>query len=98
MDLKHVALIAFVIGVLFHACVVYAVLDDGSTGSDPAAPRVAPVTQQATPTPVSPVDRSSCAEIRGTDYRSEEERLWFQTNCTGAVTPNGAPAVRPRAA
>jgi len=79
-NLKQTMLIAFVIGVLFHACVVYAVLDDGgaeSGGSNTpgvTAPRI-------TPTPTPTLNRQNCDQIRGTDYRSEEERLWFQANC-----------------
>ena len=83
MDLRQVAVIAFVIGVLFHVCVVYAVLDDSEPWT--AMPRAAPATQQRAPTPTRPPDRTSCAEIRGTDYRSDAERAWFQANCTGAV-------------
>jgi len=92
MDLRHVALVAFAIGVLFHVCVVYAVLDDG--GGDPAetaAPRDQPVIQQPTPRPTQPPDRTDCAAIRGTDYRSEAERRWFQANCTGAIAPSPVP-------
>ena len=83
MDIRHVALIAFVVGVLFHACVVFAVLDDGGSSPEPGSPDAAPVTQQRTPTaPTVPPDRTNCAEIRGSDYRSETERRWFQQNCS----------------
>jgi hypothetical protein len=33
-----------------------------------------------TPTPLP--DRTSCDQIRGTEYRSETERQWFQRNCS----------------
>jgi hypothetical protein len=90
MDIRHVALIAFVIGVLFHICVVYAVLDDGASSAQTprqAGPSVAPVT----PEPTQVLDRTDCAAISGTDYRSAAERAWFQANCTGGL----APAVEP---
>ena len=37
------------------------------------------------PTPTSIPDRESCSEIRGTDYRSDAERTWFNQNCTGTA-------------
>jgi hypothetical protein len=48
-------------------------------------------------TPQGLNDRTSCAAIRGTDYRSESERVWFQTNCqslppVATVTPSPNPA------
>ena len=81
MDLRQIAMVAFVIGVLLHACVFYAVLDDGEP--EAAVPQQAPAIQQRPPTPTRPPDRTSCAEIRGTDYRSEAERAWFRANCSG---------------
>jgi hypothetical protein len=43
----------------------------------------------ATPEP----DRTDCDDIRGTQYRSYEERLWYEDNCTGSVNapPNSQP-------
>lgn len=35
------------------------------------------------PTPIVPPDRTNCAEIRGTPYRSPGERQFFLTNCVG---------------
>ena len=35
----------------------------------------------ATPTPDPSVNRLNCQQIRGTDYRSPEERTWFLANC-----------------
>jgi hypothetical protein len=35
----------------------------------------------ATASPTRLADRTNCAEIRGTDYRSEAERRWFLANC-----------------
>ena len=86
LNLRQLALIAFVIGVLFHACVVFAVLDDGAEPAGRTSDS-APSTQQRTPTPTRPPDRTDCAAIRGTDYRSESERQWFQLNCGGGLAP-----------
>jgi hypothetical protein len=85
MDLRHIALVAFVVGVLFHVCVVYAVLDGAETA--PVSGGETPLIRQATPAPTRPPDRRNCAEIRGTEYRSDTERAWFQANCSGALTP-----------
>jgi hypothetical protein len=78
----RIALGAFVVGILLHVCVVYAVLDDGGKQSRSAAPRPissTPVAAAATAT--RPNDRTNCDAIRGSDYRSEAERQWFLTNC-----------------
>lgn len=44
-------------------------------------------TAVATPVPTATVvaDRTDCAAIRGTDYRSSTERDWFNKNCTGTA-------------
>ena len=42
------------------------------------------------PVPTRLSDRTDCASIRGSDYRSETERQWFAANCAAAPTP--APA------
>lgn len=36
-------------------------------------------------------DRTTCAEIRGTDYRSDSERLWFVVNCRVMPAPEPQP-------
>jgi len=77
-DIRKVALAAFVIGVALHACVAMAVLGDG--GSDPETPEQR-VSEQVAATPTPLQHRTICNEIRGTDYRSEAERIWFQANC-----------------
>src|SRR5688572_16710767 len=77
---------------------------DPSATSIPAAtatlePTPAPTaTPEADPTPEPPPapfvapDRTSCAEITGTTYRSEAEREWFIANCTlSSVEPTGRP-------
>jgi hypothetical protein len=49
-----------------------------------ALPTTAPAAVQAAPTATVLADRNDCAIIRGTDYRSNSERDWFQRNCTGS--------------
>jgi hypothetical protein len=84
----------------------------GSSGNDSPAPAVptviteanldVPPTATAVPAPTAtamPI-RTSCSEIQGTDYRSGEERDWYQQNCNGPSTASagaGVPAA-PRAA
>jgi hypothetical protein len=91
LDLRQAALLAFVIGVLFHACVVYAILDEPQRPAA-SAPIVAPTSRQATPTPTRLPDRTSCAEIRNTDYRSPAERQWFLANCAVSRAASLRPA------
>jgi len=84
LGLRQAALLGFVVGVLFHACVVFAVLDDGSSPTSAggsAGPEIV-TNPQAAPTVTAVLDRTNCNEIRGTEYRSETERQWFQRNCS----------------
>ena len=84
-DLKQVAIVAFLAGVFLHACVLAALLDSGDAGPKRSAgpievrPGTSPTQVVASVTPLA--DRRNCAEIRGTDYRSESERQWFIANC-----------------
>ena len=79
LDLRRTALGAFAIGVVLHACVAYAVLDDGTKeGVQPGIVETAPL-PTATATPLA--DRRDCDAIRGTEYRSASERQWFLANC-----------------
>ena len=80
LSLLQLAIVGFLIGVLLHACFALAVLDDGESSADTPSQRNI-VTPVAAPTATVVADRTSCAEIRGTDYRSESERQWFITNC-----------------
>jgi hypothetical protein len=87
VTLTQLAIVGFLIGVFFHACVALAVLDDGSSASTDGSPGVVVSSVPTalpgaviTPTPLP--DRTSCDQIRGTEYRSEAERQWFQRNCT----------------
>jgi hypothetical protein len=85
ISLPQIAAVGIVIGVLLHACVIFAVLDDGSGGSADTSSgpnNDGPTIVQTPPTATRPADRTSCAEIRGTDYRSDSERAWFIANCT----------------
>lgn len=83
LKLPQAAIVGFAIGVFFHACVVFAVLDDGSAGGSSTAPREEVTLPQATVTPTPLADRTDCNAIRQTDYRSESERQWFLRNCVG---------------
>jgi hypothetical protein len=80
VNLRQVAAVAFIVGVLLHACVAVAVLDSGggSAGNGQRTITSGPATP---PTRTPLADRTDCAAIRGTDYRSEAERQWFMVNC-----------------
>lgn len=86
LSLAQIAGIAFVVGLLFHVCVVYAVLDGGSSPEAAGQPAIIATTvataRPPTPTPNPKGDRTSCADIRNTDYRSPTERDWFLRNCS----------------
>src|SRR3972149_5195906 len=82
LGLRRTAIAAFLIGVALHACVALTILDDGKSSGPPL--QVAPVVPTATATPSGPPDRTSCEEIRNTDYRSTTERDWFRSHC---ITP-----------
>jgi hypothetical protein len=81
-DLRQVAIGAFIIGVFLHACVAVAVLDGGGSGSSGGdGQRTITSGPAAPPTRTPLLDRADCSAIRGTDYRSENERQWFIRNC-----------------
>ncbi len=62
------------------------------TATPTASPTATPTsTPTPTPTPTPKPDRSSCDQIRGTDYRSVSEREWFLDQCVTAAPP--VPAV-----
>lgn len=86
LKLPQAAIVGFVIGIFFHACVVFAVLDDGSSAGGTSAGggvREDVTLPEASPTATRLADRTDCAAIRGTDYRSVTEQQWFRQNCTG---------------
>jgi hypothetical protein len=82
-DLKQVAVVAFMIGVLLHACVLISLMDSGGSSAPRGPVEIVPAGSVATPQPTRMPDRMNCEQIRGTDYRSEAERQWFIANCTG---------------
>lgn len=103
VNIKIIGLVAFAFGVLLHGCVAMALLDDGGNGmAEAPAPTEAP-DQEATATPVpdedegtededdGTADRDDCDEIRGTAYRSDEEREFFLENCLTGMMPPGVP-------
>jgi len=95
VSLIFIGVAAFVFGVFMHYYVATSILDDdgeaesagttvsatatpaGTSGSTTVTPSVQPQ-PSATPLP----DRTSCDEIRGTQYRSVTEREFFLANCT----------------
>jgi hypothetical protein len=96
-DLKQTAIMALAIGILFHACVFYVVLGSGGSGSKPSTSSPGVTAPKITATPTPALNRQDCIQIRGTDYKSEEERLWFQATfrspydvpCLLGVDPSG---------
>jgi hypothetical protein len=96
VSLIVIGVAAFVFGVFMHYYVATSILNDdgeaesagttiaatatpaGTAGGATVTPSVQP---QATATPLP--DRTSCDEIRGTQYRSVSEREFFLANCTG---------------
>jgi hypothetical protein len=84
----HVAIVATIAGILLHGCLVlYAFSSDGGEEGESTVPTTvvtAAAQPSATAVPTQPPDRTTCEEIRGTDYRSEAEREFFRANC---ITP-----------
>ena len=81
--LATIAIASFVVGLAIWfggACFVLSGGSGGDSTTRPPPPAVATqVAARATPTRLP--DRTSCDEIRGTDYRSEAERQFFLSNC-----------------
>lgn len=50
-----------------------------------------PATQAPEPTQPQITNRTSCATISGTAYLSEEERQWYQANCSAPPPPPPPP-------
>ncbi|HXH20514.1 MAG TPA: hypothetical protein VNN10_00680 [Dehalococcoidia bacterium] len=82
-NVATVAVLGFMAGLVLWvggACLVL-----GSGGDDtgrPLTPRNISTAPAARPTATTLPNRTNCAEIRGTEYRSEAERQWFIQNCT----------------
>jgi hypothetical protein len=102
-SLLLIGVVAFVFGVALHVYVVKAVLDSGSDNSSSPTPASQPQIAVSTATPgpgaaeatVAPTalpDRTSCEEIRGTNYRSQAEREFFLTHCLTQTPPTTAPS------
>ncbi len=59
-----------------------------------ATPNSTPGAQPAAPA-TAPPDRTDCNQIRGTPYRSNAERAWYQANCLNqAPTPAPQPTLQ----
>ena len=58
-------------------------------------PPTATATPEPTATSTPELNRQDCDAIRGTPYRSPEERDWFLANCTTAPPPSSAPNCHP---
>jgi hypothetical protein len=90
VSLKTIGIIAFIFGVFLHGCVAWSVLEDEGLPTEDDLPVVVatstPVTQ-GTVVPTALPDRTTCDEIRGTEYRSEAERDFFRRNCITSIAP-----------
>jgi hypothetical protein len=86
VSLPQIAVVGFLVGIFFHACLVFAILDDGSSTKAPSSSNIvheeATMAPAATATPLPGADRTDCNAIRADPtYRSETERQWFLKNC-----------------
>ncbi len=105
--LSTVAALAFLVGLALWGSIACLMLGAGGGGGSNGvkAPAAAPnATSQAgkTTAATTPLpDRHDCNEIRGTQYRSDAERDFFQANCIAPppteapATPTSAPATTP---
>ena len=65
-------------------------------GQPPPGPAVPGQAVPGQPVVIGGPDRSNCAEIKGTAYRSPTERTWYLANCMATPTPPpAAPAAVP---
>jgi hypothetical protein len=83
-NLASIAIGGFLLGVLLHFYVIFAILGDDESPTRTSLPAGASPVAGATSVPAQPTrlaDRNNCDAIRGTDYRSESERQWFLANC-----------------
>lgn len=97
-NIAMVALIAFAFGVFLHGCVALSILDDGSGSSSSRrdTPSIGPASTAAvSPTATRLPDRTSCAEIQGTDYRSTAERDFYRANCIATAVPSPSATTSP---
>jgi hypothetical protein len=82
-NIAAIAIIGLMAGLVIWFGVACLVFGQGDSASSPSlAPgNISTPSQAARPTATRLVDRTNCAEIRGTDYRSDAERTWFLANC-----------------
>ena len=64
------------------------VLMPSETATPPTAPSLPP------PSPLP--DRTTCEEIKGTDYRSQTERAWYLAHCVPTPAPSRAAVMSPQ--
>lgn len=93
VSLLLIGVAAFVFGVAMHFWVATSVLNGGDSAESSSAPTATATVPAAQPSPTAATsapptatampDRTSCDEIRGTQYRSVTEREFFLANCTG---------------
>jgi hypothetical protein len=82
-NVATIAILGFMAGLILWVGGACLVLGDGGGDGGPSLPAGSvstPATARQTPTALA--DRTNCAEIRGTDYRSPAERQWFLANCS----------------
>jgi lipoprotein-anchoring transpeptidase ErfK/SrfK len=98
--MRFIGFAVFVITILFAGVACELVKAADAPSSSPTAvatasptPRVAtgvgfePSTATPEPTATALPDRTSCAEVRGTEYHSANERQWYLANCLPTPTP-----------
>jgi len=81
-NVAAIAVMGFMVGLILWLGGACLVLGDGGGDSDRTLSPGSVTTPQARITPTRLADRTNCAEIRNTDYRSQTERQWFLANCT----------------
>jgi hypothetical protein len=84
-NIATIAILGFMAGLILWLGGACLVLGSGSEGlpdpSNQQQQRSVSTPRAATAVPTRLADRTTCADIRGTDYRSETERQWFLANC-----------------
>ncbi len=84
-NVATIAILGFMAGLILWvggACLFLGSGGGGDGGSSGLQPGIVATPRSATATPARLADRTTCAEIRGTDYRSTTERQWFLANCS----------------
>jgi lipoprotein-anchoring transpeptidase ErfK/SrfK len=92
-----------VIPIVLLSAVAYQLAAADPPAQEPATPPAetpAAETQTPTPVPATPTplpDRTTCAEILGTEYRSTSEREFYLANCLPTATPTPVATATPTA-